>query len=146
MKNTIFGSNLLAFGLLALLLPGLVGCKKDKDVVKVPTMREQVVGEWEIESFTIDGTEVKGSVVNSSQIEFETYTGSNGDFEWYFNYNDGTSETQSGDYEVDEVDAEISLESNDGDKLKLDLKIENDKLELSGIVDGERLVIKAERD
>jgi len=146
MKNTNFKSNLLAFSLLLLLLPGLTSCKKDKDEAPAPTLRERLVGDWEIQSFTIDGVEVKGSIVTTSKMEFEAYTGSNGDFEWFIAYADGSSETQTGDYEVDEADGEIILESNDGDRLKLDLDLDGDDLELSGILDGERYVLKAERD
>jgi hypothetical protein len=142
MTHTNFKFSFLTLTLLTLLASGLTSCEKDKK----PTLREEIVGDWEIESFTIDGVETKGSAIKISKMEFEKYTGTNGDFEWYISYSDGSSETQAGDYEVDEVDAEVSLESNDGDRLKLDLKIEGDKLELSGIVDGERLVIKAERD
>ncbi len=146
MKNAISKSNLWAFGLLLLLLPGFTSCKKEKPEPPVPTLRERLVGDWEIKSFTIDGVEVKGSIVLASKMEFEAYTGSNGAFEWFISYADGTSETQSGDYEVDEADKEIELEDNEGDRVKLDFDLDGDDLELSGISDGQHIVMKAERD
>lgn len=146
MKNTILKSNLLILSLLLLLVSGFTSCKKDKDEAPKPTLRERLVGDWEIKSFTIDGVEMKGSIVTTSKMEFEAYTGSNGDFEWFIAYADGSSETQIGDYEVDEADEEIELESNDGDRLKLDFDLNGDDLELSGTLDGARYVLKAERD
>jgi hypothetical protein len=142
MKNILSKTNLLAIGLLLLLLPGLTACEKDKK----PTVRENLVGDWEIKSFTIDGVEVKGSVITTSKMEFEAYTGNNGDFEWYIGFVDGTNETQTGEYEVDETDGEIELESENGDRLKFDFELDGDDLELSGTLDGQRYVLKAERD
>lgn len=146
MKNAFFKTNFLAFSLLILLVPGFTSCEKDKPEPPKPTLKQQLVGDWEIKSFTIDGVEVKGSIVTSSKMEFEAYTGSNGDFEWFIGFVDGTSESQSGDYEVDEADKEIELENNEGERIKFDFDLDGDDLELSGILDGERYVLKAERD
>lgn len=123
----------------------MTSCDKCKDDVK-PTAKEQLVGDWKIKSFTIDGVGVKGSVVTSSKMEFEAYTGNNGDFEWSIIYVDGTSEIQSGDYSVDEEDKEIDFENAEGEHQKFDYDLDGDDLELSGISDGERVVLKAERD
>ena len=147
MKNAISKSGLLAFSLLLLLPSGFTSCKKDKDEAPRPlTTREQFVGKWEIKSFTIDGVEVKGSVITASKMEFEAYSGSNGDFEWNIQYSYGTSEVQSGDYTVDEVDKEIDLENAEGEHQQLDFDLDGNSLELSGISDGQRVVLKAKRD
>lgn len=143
MNNAFSKINLLALGLLLITLPSLVSCKKDKHE---PTLRENLVGDWEIKSFTVDGVEAKGFIITTSKMEFEAYTGTNGDFEWFIAYVDGSSETQVGDYEVDEDDKEIELENAEGDRLKFDVDLDDDELELSGIIDGERYVLKAERD
>ncbi|MDX1913786.1 MAG: lipocalin family protein [Saprospiraceae bacterium] len=145
MKTSFSKFNLTALSLLLFVIPAITSCDKCKEKIE-PTVKERLVGEWEITSFTIDGVEAKGSVILSSNMEFEAYTGSNGDFEWFIIYTDGSSETQTGDYEVDEEDREIELESNDGDRLKLEYELDGDDLELSGILDGERYVLKAERD
>ncbi|MCC6282552.1 MAG: lipocalin family protein [Saprospiraceae bacterium] len=142
MKTVFSKTNLSAFLLLMILLPAFTSCKKDKK----PTLRGEIVGEWELKSFTVDGVELKGSIVLASKMEFEAYSGSNGDFEWVVNYADGTSETASGDYTLDEEDAEVELENNDGERIKFDVEIDGDDMELSGILDGERYELKAERD
>lgn len=79
-------------------------CKDDKT-----TLKDKLVGEWQIESFAIHGVETKGSVITNSKLEFEAYRGSNGDFEWFILHFDGTSELQVGDYEADKTDQEITL-------------------------------------
>ena len=139
-------SNLVKFAFLLLVAFSLAftfsNCKKDKK----PTLRESLVGEWEIKSFTIDGVETKGSVVRSSKMEFEKYTGTNGDFEWSISYMDGSTDIESGDYQVDEEDGEIEFKSADGNTLQLEFDLDGEELELEGIIDAERVVIKAERD
>lgn len=139
-------SNLVKFAFLPLVAFSLAftfsNCKKDKK----PTLRESLVGEWEIKSFTIDGVETKGSVVRSSKMEFEKYTGTNGDFEWSISYMDGSTDIESGDYQVDEEDGEIEFKSADGNTLQLEFDLDGEELELEGIIDAERVVIKAERD
>ncbi len=145
MKTVFSKINLTALALFLLVAPGFTSCDKDDDN-KETDLRVAIVGDWEVTSFTIDGVEVVGTVVLASKMEFEAYTGSNGDFEWLINYGDGSSENQSGDYEVDQEDKEVELQSSDGEILKLDVDIDGDDLELSGNLDGERVVIKAERD
>lgn len=146
MKTILSKFNLTALALLLVTLSGFTSCKKDDDKKDNSNLRAGIVGDWEVTSFTIDGVEVMGTVILASKMEFEGYSGSNGDFEWSINYGDGSSENQSGDYEVDEEDQEIELQSNDGDVLKLEAEVDGDDLELSGILDGERVVIKADRD
>ena len=145
MKTVFSKINLTALALFLLVAPGFTSCDKDDDN-KETDLRVAIVGDWEVTSFTIDGVEVVGTIVLASKMEFEAYTGSNGDFEWLINYGDGSSENQSGDYEVDQEDKEVELQSSDGEILKLDVDIDGDDLELSGNLDGERVVIKAERD
>lgn len=145
MKTAFSIFNVKALALIMLVLPAMTSCDKCKDKDE-PTVKEKLVGEWEIKSFTVDGVEVKGPLVTFSKMEFEAYTGNNGDFEWTISYVDGTSETQVGDYEVDEEDKEIKLENNDGERLKFDFDLDGDDLELSGTLDGERYELKAERD
>jgi len=147
MKTILSKINLATLALLLLVLAGFSSCKKDDDDKNDNSnLREAIVGEWEVTSFTFDGVEVLGTVVTYSKLEFEAYTGSNGDFEWNIVYGDGSSENQIGDYEVDEEDNEVELQSANGSIFKLEAEIKGDKLELSGILDGERVVVEAERD
>lgn len=146
MKTVLSKINLTALALLLLILPGFTSCDKDDDDKNNSDLRVAIVGDWEVTSFTIDGVEVIGTVILASKMEFEAYSGSNGDFEWSINYGDGSSETQFGDYEVDEEDKEVELQSSDGEIFKLEAEVDGDDLELSGNLDGERIVIKADRD
>ncbi len=145
MKTTFSTLGMKAFSLLFLVLPALTSCDKCKDKDE-PTVQSQLVGDWKIKSFTIDGVEVKGTIVTASKMEFEAYTGNNGDFEWSISYADGTSEIQSGDYTVDVEDKEIDFENAEGEHQKFDFDLDGNDLELSGISDGERVILKAERD
>jgi hypothetical protein len=148
MKTVLSKINLTAIALFLLVFSSFASCKKDDDDKNnnSSNLRQAIVGEWEVTSFTIDGVEVIGTVILASKMEFEAYSGSNGDFEWSLNYGDGSSETQFGGYEVDQEDKEVELKSADGEVLKLKVDIESDDLELSGNLDGERAVIKADRD
>ncbi len=148
MKTLLSKINLATLALLLLVLAGFTSCKKDDDDDKNgnSNLRQAIVGEWEVTSFTFDGVEVMGTVITYSKMEFESYTGSNGDFEWNIVYGDGSSENQIGDYEVDEEDNEVELQSANGSIFKLEAEVNGDELELSGILDGERVVVKAERD
>lgn len=148
MKTVLSKINLTALALLLLVSPSFTSCKKDKDSDDTPKseLRAAIVGEWEVTSFTLDGVEFMNTIIIASKMEFETYSGSNGDFEWSINYSDGSSETQIGDYEVDEEDQEVELQSNDGEIFKLKAEVDGGELELSGNLDGQRVVIKADRD
>jgi hypothetical protein len=146
MRTVLSKINLTALALLLLVLPGFTSCDKDDDNDNNSNLRVAIVGDWEVTSFTIDGVEVIGTIILASKMEFEGYSGANGDFEWSINYGDGSSEKQSGDYTVDEEDKEVELQSADGETLKMEADVKGDKLELSGNLDGERVVIKADRD
>lgn len=144
MKHNLSKISLAAMALLFLATFSLSSCKKDKDTTPSPT--QAIVGTWKISSFTIDGVEIKGTIVASSKITFDAYTGANGDFEWTILYTDGTSEIATGDYTVDEADREVKLENDNGETIKFDYDLDGNDLELSGILDGERYVLKADRD
>lgn len=144
MKNAISKSTLLALSLLLMTLPSLVSCKKDKH--DEPTLRELLVGEWEMTSFSIDELEMMDFFLESSTLEFEAYTGPKGDYEWSFSYTDGTGFDASGDYEVDEAARRLTFDNGTDDEVSYDVRINGDELELSGIVDGSHYELKLERD
>ena len=62
------------------------------------------------------------------------------------NYTDGTSDVTSGEYTVDTDDREIKFEADNGEDLQFDYDLDGDDLELSGTLEGERYILKAERD
>jgi hypothetical protein len=132
----------LVLGLFVLTL-SLSACKKDK-------LANDLEGEWKVTSFTFDGEESIGVDINSFKMEYEDYDSDDqeGDFEWNFVYSDGTTESNSGEYEVDGDDKELTVTITNGISIsiKFDIDLDDDKLELSGNIDGESVVIKAERD
>lgn len=141
--NTVLSNiNLAAPALLLVILACFSSCKKENDH-KTGKLGESITGKWELSSFTIDGLETMGTVILASKIKFETC----GDgFEWRLIYRDSSSETQTGNYEEDYEDKEVELQSSNGDVLKLIVDFGSDGLKLSGMLDGERIVIKADRD
>lgn len=145
MKTAISKSTLLAFSLMLLIFPGLVSCKKDKNDIE-PPLGEQLAGEWEMRSFTVEGVEMMDFVLSSSILEFEASAGTGGDYEWLFAYTDGTSTLTNGEYEVDEDSEELIFDSNSGYEARYDIYINGDNLELSGIVDGAQYELKLKRD
>lgn len=109
-------------------------------------LQDHIVGEWNITSFRVDGQELKGSVITKSVMEFDEYEKSKGDFDWTISYADGTSDFESGYYEIDLDDETLTIKSNDGESLEFDLEIEDDELEFSGLVDGQNFQVKAEKE
>ena len=133
--NAFFFSLLFATVLIA------TGCKGDDE----KTLAEQLQGDWTVESFTEDGVESINSDINSFTMEYEEYRDNEGDFNWKITYFDGSSETITGEYQVDETDKELEISGN-GFQFQLDVDLQGNDLELSGNLDGYAIIIKAERD
>jgi hypothetical protein len=139
MKKEAMKLRIPVLSLLFLFVFSLTACKKDK-------LEKELVGDWAVKSFTIDGVEAKGVAIKASRLEFEETKDDKGDFEWSINYTDGSSDIENGEYEIDTDKKEIELEDADGDRIKFDFDLEDDELELSGTIDGQRVVVKAEKD
>jgi hypothetical protein len=115
-------------------------CKKDD-----PTLQAQLEGEWDVESFTEDGTEIMGSLYQVFTMDFGDYEGNEGDARWTITYFDGSTEVSNGFYTVNEENETVRLEF-DGEVTRLDIdEIDGDELVLSGVVDGFNYEIKAEK-
>jgi hypothetical protein len=134
--------------LLALLLAvcclALSSCKKE-------TLADKLEGDWNVKSFTQSGSESIGVDINTFDMEYEEYDADDreGDFSWDVRYSDGSSEVISGTYEVDIDDEELELQVLSGGitiTLNFDVDLDDDDLELSGNLNGNAVVIKAERD
>lgn len=110
------------------------------NIINLP---QAIASTWEANSFTVDGVEIMGSVVLASKMKFEA---SGNDFEWKLNYGDRSGETQTGNYQMAQEGKKVELKSSKGDMLKLDVDIDGDDMTLSGYLDGERIVIKADRN
>ena len=136
--KTIFVKS-IGFVLLLLTALSFTSCDKIKRVAN------NLEGDWKVKSFTIDGVEAMRVGVNNFTLEFDDYSDDEGDFEWRIIYVDGTSETLSGEYGIDDDGKELELNANDK-AYQMDMDLDGDELELEGIVDGEKVIIKADKD
>ena len=117
----------------------IASCDEDEDPNEVTNRRLE--GDWEVQSFTVDGVEqlVTGA---SFDMEFEKQDPTNGDFEWNF----GAAGLFEGEYEIESNGEEVEFEFEAGGQFDMDIEIDGDDLELDGRVNNERWVIEAERD
>ena len=115
------------------------GCKDDVD--PNVDVNNRLEGDWDVESFTVDGTEYMGSVVTSFEMEYEKQSDTEGEAQWTVIYSNGTTERTEGDYEIQNSGQEIDFDNTD-----LEIEIDGDELTLEGILDGFRVEIEAERD
>ena len=133
------------------LILGNVACSKDDDaaspVVNVePTdpraeLNDELDGDWDVESWTVDGVEFIGSFVTSFEMEFEKQDDFDGEADWRIIYGDGGSDRLKGDYEVENGGREI-----DFDNIDIDVDMDGDEMTLEMTYDGMRWIIQAERD
>ncbi|MEL7339581.1 MAG: lipocalin family protein [Bacteroidota bacterium] len=109
-------------------------------------LAQSLEGDWDVESFTVDGEETIGFLITSFTLEFEEYDGEEGDFEFVLIGENGASTTTKGEYAINSDGTELDLDYDDGSREEWDISLEGDDLELSGNFDGERIELKAERD
>jgi len=130
--------------LFALLLTvSLTSCKEK--------LYNQLEGDWNVTSFEVEGFEqLQGGGVEMFAIEFDDYDSADkeGDFSWKISYDDGSSESLSGTYEVDEEDKVVTFNFDNplSASYDFDLDLDGDELSLEGNLDGSEFVIEAERD
>jgi len=98
-------------------------------------------GDWEVESWTLDGVEQMGSNVNTFDIEFLSQTDTGGETEWSFIDALGNAGKIEADYTVKSEGREIDVEGDD-----LSVTFTANLLKLSGNIDGNRWEIEAEKD
>lgn len=105
-------------------------------------------GDWEVTSFTEDGTETMQVLITAFDIEFKEYDRGNdeGDFTFRLIFTNGSSTNLTGEYLVDEGGANLELTYTDGTVENWDLDLEKDDLEMSAVLDGFSYILKAERD
>lgn len=137
---------LLPFSFLGIALTVFSGCTLfDKDL----KIARNLEGNWEVTSFTADGTERMQVGITSFTMAFEKYNRGNdeGDFTFTIEYPDGDIDVLSGAYLVDDDGMNLGLTYQAGQQEDWDLDLENDDLEISTITDGGvLLIVRAERD
>ena len=131
----------LFFGLL---LVGLFfsanSCQKEEDNPN-ESINNQIEGDWDVTSFTLDGVEQMKFSITSFQMDFKKEYAEGGETDWLLIGTNGNTTELEGDYEIQNSGTEIDV---DGDDLNLDL--DGDELKLSGNIDGQRWEIEADRD
>lgn len=113
------------------------GCKKEDPN---ETTNNDLAGNWDVTSFTLDGVELIGASLNSFEMEYKQTSEFGGETEWLLVDILGASTRAEGDYTIQNEGLEISI---DGDELNIE--INGDKLELSGNIDGDRWEVEADR-
>lgn len=140
MKMSILKSGLF---LLALFAAAFISCKDDENDA-ADNLKGNIVGAWDLTSFKLSGFELMGTVVDSASIEYEAFTGAQGDFSQEVKYLDeDPRETTEGKYEI--LNGESVKMTADGETYTVKIVINGDNLQLEGEQDGEPLVLKAKR-
>lgn len=143
MKMTHLKSGLLYLLLIAATSFSFVACDDD-DENTTEDLKSAIVGNWEITSFKVGGSEYMNNTIDSASIEYEAYTGTKGDFTQKVKYKDEfPEESIDGNYQV--IDGNEIKMTSDGETYLLEATINGDHLQLEGVQDGKPLLIKANR-
>lgn len=119
-------------------------CKKDDDT-KPLTLKEKLAGKWELTSFNVGGSEYFGLIMDHATFQFDSYTGTEGNFKQTIHYTDGENDETSGTYSVVESTKKLKMIS-EGEVIEVTFNIiQSNQLEMTGEKDGEVILIKATR-
>ena len=113
----------------------------DDDVDPNEDVNNKIQGDWEVESYTIDGVEQIQFTISRWDMEFTKQGPADGETEWDIVGGNGATSGGEFDYDIENAGTEIDI-----DGLEFDVDVDGDDLELSGNINGERWVIEAERD
>ncbi len=143
MKTSIVKTGFMAVTMAAFALFTFTACEKDDPQPAPPTLKQQLVGTWNITSFNLGGTEYVGLVVDSASITYQAFVGAQGNFLQKINYIDGEIDSIKGTYTVDEETEKVIMTAEgEINFAEVDLPASN-KLELRMTQDDEPLVVKA---
>lgn len=129
------------FGFVALIS---LSCEKEDDPSPDEAINNQIQGEWEVNSYTEDGTEMIEYTVSSMEMDFASDGAVTGRCKWDIVYYNGTVEKLSFDYLIKDGGKTIELEGDDSD-YEFDLELSGTKLELAGNIEGYRYEIVARK-
>ena len=149
------------YALLLMLMSGtlfLSSCGDD-EVDPNEDLNNRLEGEWDVQSFFLKGAfsfEAIGNGFQSVTLEFEKQGPDDGEYEITYIYTNGTTDTEEGDYEIENDGTEISLmpRNSSADDEEYDIEIDGDDLEMEGrfdlpidgVVTSTLVEIEAERD
>ncbi|MCI4667845.1 MAG: hypothetical protein MRZ79_06765 [Bacteroidia bacterium] len=108
-------------------------------------LAKNLEGDWEMKSFTVDGTELIGADLTSGEIDFDEYDGDEGDFTLTFVNNAGQTTIAKGEYELNSEGTEIELTYEDGTLEEYDIEVDGDEVTMEGNIDGFLIKIEADR-
>ncbi len=141
MKMSVLKSSILLLAMFATAI--FTSCEKD-DNFTAEDLKKEIAGIWDITSFKVGGSEYMNTVVEAASIEYEVFTGTQGDFTQEVKYLDeDPEEITEGKYEI--LSGESVKMTADGESYTLKVTITGDEIQLEGQQDGKSLVIKAEK-
>lgn len=147
MKSLFFNNRIsILFLLGAIISIAFIACESES-IEMDSTIENQLADRWQVTSFHLDGTDVQGKVVISSELYFiPNESDSKGNFDWNTVYRgNDAAENITGSYEINESNHEITFISDKGKLLKMSFLLQNYQLELSGVHDDALLLLKAQR-
>jgi hypothetical protein len=109
-------------------------------------LQEQLLGHWTIQSFKLDGLELKSNLVANSSLQLNIISAEQGSFHWEIVYQDGTREHNVGTYQINEQKSQLTLQSAKGDRLNFEVQVKDHSMNLKGTLDYERYEIVAKKD
>lgn len=148
MKTFVFKNRISALFLLGALTSfAFTGCQTESMELD-STIESQLADLWQVNSFILDGTDILGKVVVSSQLHFiPGQAGFKGNFDWNIIYHSNdAAENIYGSYEINQANREITFTGTTGKLLKMHFALQDNQLELSGMHDNVPLLLKAEKE
>lgn len=147
MKSLFIKNHISTLFILGIILSiTFISCQPEPIEVN-STIENQLTDRWQITSFQLDGMDIQGKVVLSSNLHFTpSQADTKGNFEWSIVYRGkDAAENITGSYEINESNQEITFTGDKGKLLKMNFLLHNNQLELSGTHDDASLLLKAQR-
>ena len=143
MKTFSLNNRILSLLTFAFISLSLFSCKDDDQ--DFMTVKDELVGTWDISSYKVEGDEYMGLLFEVASISFEAYTGPEGLFLQEVTFTDDESISISGPYKLMQDGETVRMEYDD-DIILAKVKItDGDKMMWDGTQDGYPLVIKADK-
>ena len=139
LKNRIY--SMLMFALVIISFPA---CESDY-VTPELTLKEELIGTWDITSYKLNGEEYIPNLLKSGLIQFSPFTGLKGEFTQEVTFPDEESLTLTGEYEVDEENNEVRIEY-EGDIITAEIEITGgNMMNWESVRDEYPLILKANK-